>query len=92
MIVNAANTATQIQRTAILAIFMGEITTGSDGKGIAPIDQSMRSPVRAAFSEKVLGKPAMSVQIHWLQRIAAEHVNPETVKVVKVVASGAGER
>ena len=123
VIVNAANTATQIQRTAVLAIFMGEMTTWSDGKVIAPVDQSMRSPVRAAFSDKVLGKPAMSVQIHWLRRIAAEHVNPpptkpsdaevvayvranpgaigyvaadftpdETVKVVRVVASGAGER
>jgi ABC-type phosphate transport system substrate-binding protein len=80
VIVNSANSATQIQRSALLAIYMGEMTTWSDGKVIAPVDHSMRSPVRAAFSEKVLGKPAMSVQIHWLRKIAAEHVNPPPAK------------
>jgi ABC-type phosphate transport system substrate-binding protein len=123
VIVNPANSAAQIQRSALLAIFMGDMTSWSDGKAIVPVDQSMRSPVRAAFSEKVLGKPAMSVQIHWLRKISAEHVNPppvkptdaevvafvranagaigyvaanytldETVKVIKVVTSGAPER
>ena len=80
MIVNVANPSAQIQRSALLAIFMGEMTTWSDGKTIAPVDHSMRSPVRAAFSEKLLGKPAMSVQIHWLRKVAAEHVNPPPAK------------
>lgn len=80
VIVNVANTATQIQRSALLAIFMGEMTSWSDGKAIAPVDHSMRSPVRAAFSEKILGKPAMSVQIHWLRKVSAEHVNPPPAK------------
>jgi len=80
VIVNVANPSAQIQRSALLAIFMGEMTTWSDGKTIAPVDHSMRSPVRAAFSEKLLGKPAMSVQIHWLRKVAAEHVNPPPAK------------
>ena len=80
VIVNTANPATQIQRDALLAIYMGSMTIWRDGKPIAPVDHSMRSPVRAAFSDKVLGKPAMSVQIHWLRKVAAEHVNPPPTK------------
>lgn len=80
VIVNAANPATQIQRSALVAIFMGAMTTWSDGRKVAPVDRSMRSPVRAAFSEKILGKPAMSVQIHWLRKVAAERVAPPPAK------------
>ena len=80
VIVNAANPATQIHRDALLAIYMGSMTVWKDGKPIAPVDHSMRSPVRAAFSEKALGKPLLTVQYHWLRKIAAERVRPPPAK------------
>jgi ABC-type phosphate transport system substrate-binding protein len=80
VIVNAANPSTQIQRDALLAIYLGSMTVWKDGKPIAPVDHSMRSPVRAAFSEKVLRKPLQSVQYHWLRKIAAERVRPPPAK------------
>jgi ABC-type phosphate transport system substrate-binding protein len=80
VIVNPANSAAQIQRAAVQAIYFGQMTRWSDGKPIAPVDQSVRSPVRVAFSEKVLGKAVRDVEHLWLRKVAAEHVFPPRVK------------
>jgi ABC-type phosphate transport system substrate-binding protein len=80
IIVNPANPVAQIQRPAIVAIYLGQMTRWSDGKPVVPVDQSVRSPVRVAFSEKILGKPVPDVQHHWLRKVAAEHVFPPRVK------------
>jgi ABC-type phosphate transport system substrate-binding protein len=80
VIVNAANPAIQIQRAALVSIYMGQMTRWSDGKAIAPVDQSVRSPVRIAFSEKVLGKSVQSVQNTWMKKMAAEGAIPPLVK------------
>jgi len=95
IIVNAANPGVQIQRAALAAIFMGQMTRWSDGKAINPVDQSARSPVRTAFSEKVLKKSVMSIQVHWLRKIAADHSTPPPSKssdaeVVAYVKANAG--
>ena len=95
VIVNAANPGVQIQRTALSAIFMGQMTRWSDGKVINPVDQSARSPVRTAFSDKVLKKSVMSIQVHWLRKIAADHSTPPPSKasdaeVVAYVKANAG--
>jgi len=80
IIVNPANTSAQIHRSAIVAIYFGQMTRWSDGKPVVPVDQSVRSPVRLAFSEKILGKPVEDVQHLWLRKVAAEHVFPPRVK------------
>ncbi len=80
IIVNPANPAEKIQRSAIVAIYFGQMTRWSDGKLIAPVDQSVKSPVRVAFSEKILGKSVEEVEHHWLRKVAAEHVFPPRVK------------
>ena len=80
VIVNRANPATQIQRAALAAIYMGAMTRWSDGTPIAPVDQSTRSAVRAAFSEKLLGKSLQAMQSHWLRKMAAQNSTPPPVK------------
>jgi ABC-type phosphate transport system substrate-binding protein len=80
VIVNPANPATQIQRTALVAIYLGNMKRWNDGKTVLPVDQSTRSPLRAAFSERVLGKSLMSVQTHWLRKMAEDRVPPPPVK------------
>jgi len=80
IIVNPANPAEKIQRSAIVAIYFGQMTRWSDGKPVAPVDQSVKSRVRVAFSEKILGKSVEEVQHHWLRKVAAEHVFPPRVK------------
>ena len=76
VIVNPANPASQIQRTALVAIYMGTMTRWSDGTPIAPVDQSTRSAIRAAFSEKLLGKSLQAMQQHWLRKMAEGHAPP----------------
>ena len=80
IIVNPANPAEKIQRSAIVAIYFGQMTRWGDGKAVTPVDQSVKSPVRVAFSEKVLGKSVQDVEHHWLRKVAAEHVFPPRVK------------
>ena len=80
IIVNPANPADRIQRAAIVAIYFGQMTRWSDGKPVAPVDQSVKAPVRRAFSEKILGKSVEDVQHLWLRKVATEHVFPPRVK------------
>lgn len=80
VIVNPANPAMQIQRAAVVAIYLGQMTRWRDGKPITPVDQSTRSPVREAFSEKVLRRPIQSVQVYWLRKISADRSMPPPVK------------
>jgi ABC-type phosphate transport system substrate-binding protein len=95
IVVNPANPGLQIQRAALVAIYMGQMTRWSDGRAVSPVDQSTRAPVRAAFSEKVLKKSLMSIQAFWLRKIASEHATPPPVKssdaeVVAYVRANAG--
>jgi len=80
VIVNPANPAVQIQRAAVVAIYLGQMTRCGDGKPISPVDQSTRAPVRAAFSEKVLRRPIQNVQYYWLRKIAADRSMPPPAK------------
>jgi ABC-type phosphate transport system substrate-binding protein len=80
IIVNPANPAEKIQRSAIVAIYLGQMTRWSDGKPVAPVDQSVKSPVRVAFSDKILGKSVADVEHHWLRKVATERVFPPRVK------------
>jgi ABC-type phosphate transport system substrate-binding protein len=95
VVVNAANPASAIKREALVAIFTGQMTRWKDNRTIAPVDQSMRSPVRSAFSEKLLGQSVMEIQIYWQRRLANGQGFPPPVKasdeeVVAYVRGNAG--
>jgi ABC-type phosphate transport system substrate-binding protein len=81
LIVNGANPGTSIQREAAAAIFLGQMTRWkSDNRLISPVDQSTRTAVRAAFSERILRKPVMAVQFFWGQQLASGRGIPPPVK------------
>jgi ABC-type phosphate transport system substrate-binding protein len=80
LIVNSSNPGASIQRDAAAAIFMGTMTRWKDNRPIAPVDQSTRTTVRAAFSTRVLKKPVMAVQFYWGQKLVSGHGTPPPVK------------
>lgn len=76
VIVNPANPATQIKRSALAVIFKKEMVRWNDGSPIVPVDQSARAPVRSAFSNLALGEPVVAVLAYWQRRMAQGRLPP----------------
>jgi ABC-type phosphate transport system substrate-binding protein len=69
VIVNSANNISEIPSAALGKIFLKETTTFPAGGTATPVDQSKSSPVRAAFSKRVVGRPVSAVDTYWQQQI-----------------------
>jgi ABC-type phosphate transport system substrate-binding protein len=94
IIVHPQVKGTQIPRAALAAIFLKQAPRWNDGTPVVPVDQSVKSPVRNTFSNRVLGQPLMDVQIYW-QRKMSVGLTPPPVKtsdeeVITFVASTPG--
>jgi ABC-type phosphate transport system substrate-binding protein len=84
----------RIPRTVLASIFLGEADRWANGRPVAPVDQSLRSPVRAAFTEYVLNTSVDGVQAIWHRKIV-QGVRPPPVKssdreVIAYVAKSKG--
>jgi ABC-type phosphate transport system substrate-binding protein len=84
----------QIPRASLSSIFLKKAPRWGDGRPVLPVDQSVRSPVRTAFSNDVLQQGIAEVQVYWQRRMSAG-VTPPPVKasdqdVVLFVASTPG--
>lgn len=95
VIVNASNPATTIKRELVAQLFMTRKTSWAHGPAGDPVDQSMTSPVRDAFSREVLGMPLPAVQDHWRKRMLTAREFPPLVKgtdadVIAYVAKSPG--
>jgi ABC-type phosphate transport system substrate-binding protein len=94
VIVHADVQGEQISRAILSAIFTRRAPNWEDGLACQPVDQSMSSPLRAAFSEAVLQTPIDGVRRLWQGKIS-EGVKPPPVKasdqaVVDYVSSTRG--
>jgi ABC-type phosphate transport system substrate-binding protein len=76
LIVHPNNSATQIQREAVVAIFKGQMVRWKDTTPINPVDQSVRAPARVAFSAQVLKESVLAVQNHWMRQLQQGKVPP----------------
>jgi ABC-type phosphate transport system substrate-binding protein len=84
----------QIKRDTLSSIFLKEVERWGSGLPVHPVDQSMRSPVRAVFTEQVLSQPFAGIQFYWADRIR-KGVAPPPVKqsdadVIEYVAKTKG--
>jgi ABC-type phosphate transport system substrate-binding protein len=76
VIVNPANPATQIERAALVAIFKGAMPRWKDASPVQAVDQSIKSPARAAFTEKMLRDSLMAMQTYWFKQLQQGRVPP----------------
>lgn len=95
LIVNASNPATAIKRQLAAQLFMTRSTSWAHGPAGDPVDQSVTSPVRDAFSREILGMPLAAVQDHWRKRMLNAREFPPLVKssdadVIAYVAKSPG--
>jgi ABC-type phosphate transport system substrate-binding protein len=76
VIVNSRMTGRAVSRETLAQVYLGKVERWGDGKPIAAVDLSTTSPVRAAFSQEVLGLSVLGVRQHWTRTIASGHVPP----------------
>jgi ABC-type phosphate transport system substrate-binding protein len=94
VIVHPQVKGSQIPRAALSSIFLKQAPKWGDGTTAIPVDQSVRSPVRKAFSNDVLQQGLVEVQVYWQRKIAGG-MTPPPVKssdeeIVSFVASTPG--
>jgi ABC-type phosphate transport system substrate-binding protein len=80
LVAHASTPGSQIRRDVVRAIFLGEATRWADGTQVRPIDQSLRSQLRARFCESALGHSVSENGAYWHQRVSSARVFPPPVK------------
>jgi ABC-type phosphate transport system substrate-binding protein len=84
VIVGASSPISELKREEVARIFLKKLTRLKDGQEIAPVDQSARAPVRAAFSQGVLSVEGLAkisaVENYWRQQIYSGRGTPPPVK------------
>lgn len=94
VIVNPQVKGGQIPRASLSSIFLKRGARWGDGVEARPVDQSLRSPLRVAFSSDVHMQGLMEIQVYWQREIAKGHVPPPVKtsdeEVVEYVASTPG--
>jgi ABC-type phosphate transport system substrate-binding protein len=99
VVVARSSPLTSVKRQELAKVFLRKITRWSDGTEAIPVDQSLRVPVRAAFTKAVLSLEGISqisaVESYWLQQVysgrgSAPVVKPSDAEVIAFVASKPG--
>jgi ABC-type phosphate transport system substrate-binding protein len=76
VVVNQANALDRHRRADVSKLFLKRTAAWPGGVPAAPCDLSGTSPVRKAFSEKVLGQPVWVIIAYWQQEIASGRSRP----------------
>ena len=94
VIVNPSVAGRAVPRDVLAQIYLGAVVRWGNGSSIAAVDLSSTSPVRQAFSSRVLGMSVDGVKHHWLRKIAAGGQRPPLSKSSdeEVIAFVAGQR
>jgi len=80
VIVNGANPETTIPSERLSSIFLKNVTKWANGTPALPVDQSLTSPTRVAFSKEVFDQPVVAIQAYWQEEIAEGREGPPPVK------------
>jgi ABC-type phosphate transport system substrate-binding protein len=69
VVVNSANTASDISSDALSKIFLKQVSKFPDGAAATPVEPAKASPARAAFAKVVLGRTVQNLESFWQQQI-----------------------
>ena len=94
VIVHGGVAGNAITKENVAEIYLGKVVRWKDRSVITAVDQSATSPLRATFSEAVLGMPVFAVQTHWMRQMstgARPPISKSTdAEVIELVASKPG--
>jgi ABC-type phosphate transport system substrate-binding protein len=68
VVVNASNAVSEVPQDLLARIFLRKARRWPGGQSALPVDQSMVSPLRLAFSRKVLGLAPAEVRDYWMKQ------------------------
>ena len=80
VVVHPSVRGTWISRASLQALFTGKSDRWGDKTVARPADQSLKTPVRRAFTASVLGLSMGEIQRYWQDRVAADRVFPPPIK------------
>lgn len=80
VIVRADNPIGKAERPEVVRMFLGQVTSWTDGTKVRAVDQSLASPVRKAFADAVLRQSILEVTHYWRQQLFAGRSAPPPVK------------
>jgi ABC-type phosphate transport system substrate-binding protein len=80
VVVHPSVKGTWISRASLQALFTGQTDRWGDKAVAKPVDQSMKTPVRRAFTTNVLGLSVGEIQRLWQARVAAQRIFPPPIK------------
>ena len=80
VIVNSANSTADLPAAVVGKLFLKETAKFPNGTPAMPVDQAKTSPVRAAFSKSVIGRPVGAVETYWQQQIFSGKEVPPAAK------------
>lgn len=69
VVVNAENPVTSMTTAELSRLFQKRTTRWDDGGAVLPVDLPEGSSVRAAFSERVHGRPVSAIKVYWARQI-----------------------
>lgn len=68
VVVNASSDVSEVSQDLLARIFLRKARTWRAGRSASPVDLSLASPLRAAFSRKVLGLSISEVRDFWMKQ------------------------
>lgn len=95
VIVHPSNPTVSLKAADLARMFLRQSTSWPNGWPVAPVDLAGSGPVREAFSQQVLDRPARAVKNYWKQQIFSGRGVPPPERdneseVVKFVLSNRG--
>jgi ABC-type phosphate transport system substrate-binding protein len=95
VVVHPGVRGTWISRANLQALFTGKTERWGDKTAARPVDQSLKTPVRHAFTTSVLGLSMGEIQRYWQDRVAVDRVFPPPIKssdaeVLRFIAATTG--
>ncbi len=76
VIVNASNAVGSLATSALQRLFLKKDTRWTSGEAVEPVDQSVKSAVRAAFTSQVHAKDVGAVKSYWQKQIFSGRGTP----------------
>ena len=76
VIVNARMTGRTVSRETLTQVYLGKAERWGDGRPVTAVDLSTTSPVRASFSQAILGMSVISVRMYWTRTMVSDHFPP----------------
>lgn len=76
LIVNPANSNTEITKTELVAIYMGKMTNFANSGAIKPVDYTDADDIKKNFYIKILEKDIEKMKRYWVKRIFSGQGSP----------------